>query len=161
MKVLQLTYRASGLSALAGLAVLATSTAALAQAPTTEPPVIQPLPAEPPPPPPPTPAYPPPPPSELAPPPPMAASLDPHRVPPAPRLQTLPTQDLDAARAEEDRTLTSYGWVDEHAGTVRIPIAEAMRLLAERGEAPLPKTAPDASPSPGTAPAAPAPRAHP
>jgi hypothetical protein len=72
MKVLQLTYRASGLSALAGLAVLATSTAAVAQDPATEPPVIQPLPSEPPPPPT-TPGYPPPPPSELAPPPPMVA----------------------------------------------------------------------------------------
>src|SRR5688572_27518822 len=71
MKVLQLTYRASGLSALASLAVLATSTAALAQDPATEPPVIQPLPSEPPPPPPPTPGYPAPT-SELAPPPPMA-----------------------------------------------------------------------------------------
>jgi len=96
-----------------------------------------------------------------APPPPMASSLDPRRVPPAPRLQTLPTQDLDAARAEEDRTLTTYGWVDEHAGTVRIPIAEAMRLLAERGEAPLPKAPPSAPPSPGASPAAPGPAAHP
>jgi hypothetical protein len=85
-----------------------------------------------------------------APPPPMAALLDPHRLPPAPRLQTLPAQDLDAARAEEERTLTTYGWVDEHAGTVRMPIAEAMRLLAERGEAPLPAAAPAASPSPAT-----------
>lgn len=96
-----------------------------------------------------------------APPPPMAASLDPRRVPPAPRLQTVPVQDLDAVRAEEDRTLTTYGWVDEHAGTVRIPIAEAMRLLSERGEAPLPRTAPSASPSPGAAPPAPGPAAHP
>lgn len=71
MKVLQLTYRASSLSALAGLAVLATTSAAVAQDPATDPPVIQPLPAEPPPPPP-TPVYPAPPPSELAPPPPMA-----------------------------------------------------------------------------------------
>jgi hypothetical protein len=96
-----------------------------------------------------------------APPPPMAASLDPNRVPPAPRLQTVPAHDLDAARAEEERTLTTYGWVDEQAGTVRIPIAEAMRLLAERGEAPLPKAAPAASASPGTAPSSRAPEARP
>jgi hypothetical protein len=95
-----------------------------------------------------------------APPPPMAASLDPKRVPPVPRLQTVPAQDLDAARAEEERTLTTYGWVDEHAGTVRIPIAEAMRLLAERGEAPLPKAPPSATPPPATPSAAPA-GAHP
>lgn len=47
MKVLQLTYRASSFSALAGLALLATNSVALAQAPGTEPPVIQPLPADP------------------------------------------------------------------------------------------------------------------
>jgi len=96
-----------------------------------------------------------------APPPPMAASLDPNRIPDGPRLQTRPAQDLEAVRAEEERTLTTYGWVDEHAGTVRIPIAEAMRLLAERGEAPLPKAAPAASPSPATPPASPAPGARP
>jgi hypothetical protein len=96
-----------------------------------------------------------------APPPPMAAALDPGRVPPAPRLQTLPVQDLDAFRAEEERTLTTYGWVDEQAGTVRIPIAEAMRLLVERGEAPLPKVAPTASPPPAATPAAPGQRPQP
>ena len=83
-----------------------------------------------------------------APPPPMAGSLDPARVPPAPRLQTLPAQDLAAVRAEEDRTLTTYGWVDEKAGTVHIPIDEAMRLLAQRGEAPLPAMPPSATPPP-------------
>jgi len=82
-----------------------------------------------------------------APPPPMASSMEPGRVPPAPRLQTLPAQDLAAARAEEDRTLATYGWADERAGAVRIPIAEAMRLLAERGEAPLPRVAPSSAPS--------------
>jgi hypothetical protein len=52
MKVLQLTYRLSSLSALAGLGVLALAPAALAQAPSAEPPVIQPLPPLPPAPPP-------------------------------------------------------------------------------------------------------------
>jgi hypothetical protein len=83
-----------------------------------------------------------------APPPPMAGSTEPGRLPPAPRLQTLPAADLAAVRAEEERALTTYGWVDEHAGTVHIPIAEAMRLLAQRGEAPLPRVAPSPSPSP-------------
>jgi hypothetical protein len=95
-----------------------------------------------------------------APPPPMAAALDPRRVPPAPRLQTRPARDLDAVRAEEERTLTTYGWVDEQAGTVRIPIVEAMRLLAERGEAPLPSVAPSAPP-PATPPPAPRPEPQP
>ena len=85
-----------------------------------------------------------------APPPPMART-DPGRLPPAPRLQTLPAQDLAAVRAEEDRTLTTYGWVDERAGTVRIPIEEAIRLLAQRGEAPLPRVSPSAAPPPAPA----------
>jgi len=84
-----------------------------------------------------------------APPPPMASSLEPGRLPPAPRLQTLPAQDLAASRAEEEGVLTTYGWVDERAGTVHIPIEEAMRLLAQRGEPALPQVAPPAPPPPG------------
>jgi hypothetical protein len=102
-----------------------------------------------------------------APPPPMAR-MDPGRLPPAPRLQTLPAQDLGAVRAEEDRTLTSYGWVNESAGPVHIPIEEAMRRLAERGEAPLPAMPPSPAPSPSSAatrppmpPPSSAPRPHP
>ena len=34
---------------------------------------------------------------------------------------------------EEEKTLYSYGWVDEKAGTVRIPIERAMDLLVQRG----------------------------
>ena len=33
----------------------------------------------------------------------------------------------------EDNELYSYGWVDEKAGTVHIPIDRAMELLVERG----------------------------
>ena len=55
------------------------------------------------------------------------------RVPPEPRLQTDPRQDLSDLRAKEDEWLGSYGWVDRNAGVVRIPIDEAMRLTLERG----------------------------
>jgi topoisomerase IA-like protein len=34
--------------------------------------------------------------------------------------------------------LESYGWVDKDKGVVRIPIEEAMRLIAERGLPPTP-----------------------
>jgi hypothetical protein len=85
---------------------------------------------------------------EDAPPPPLAR-MEPGRQPPAPRLQTLPAQDLATVRAEEDRTLNSYGWVDEQAGIVRIPIHEAMKILAERGEAALPRS-PATPPPPAT-----------
>jgi hypothetical protein len=55
------------------------------------------------------------------------------RLPPEPRLQTNPRQDLADLRAQEDAALSSYGWVDRNAGTVRIPIEQAMKLTLERG----------------------------
>ena len=55
------------------------------------------------------------------------------RVPPEPRLQTNPREDLRDLRAKEDELLQSYGWVDKNAGIVRIPIDDAIRLTLERG----------------------------
>ena len=59
--------------------------------------------------------------------------------PPEPRLQgvpgheTQPVEDLERMRASEDAALNSYGWVDQTAGVVRIPIEQAKTLLEERG----------------------------
>jgi hypothetical protein len=53
--------------------------------------------------------------------------------PPAPRLQVHPEMDLGAFRAQEDATLTTYAWVDKEHGIIRIPVQEAMRIVAERG----------------------------
>ena len=36
-------------------------------------------------------------------------------------------------RAEEDRILNSYGWVDAQRGIVRIPIAQAMAMTVAQG----------------------------
>jgi hypothetical protein len=55
------------------------------------------------------------------------------KVPPEPRLQEQPREDLRELRAREDEILTSYGWVDKNAGVVRIPIDAAMKLTLERG----------------------------
>jgi len=55
------------------------------------------------------------------------------RLPPEPRLQTNPRQDLRDLRNAEDERLDSYGWVDRNAGVVRIPIDEAMKLTLQRG----------------------------
>jgi hypothetical protein len=55
------------------------------------------------------------------------------QLPPEPRLQVTPAQALQQLRAAEDAILHSYGWVDQPAGIVRIPIERAMELLAERG----------------------------
>ena len=61
------------------------------------------------------------------------ATTESHRVPPEPRLQTNPRQDLADLRAKEDEQLGSYGWVDRNAGVVRIPIDAAIKLTLERG----------------------------
>jgi hypothetical protein len=55
------------------------------------------------------------------------------RLPPEPRLQVHPREDLIDLRRHEDEILDSYGWVDKNAGLVRIPIEEAMRIAVERG----------------------------
>jgi hypothetical protein len=55
------------------------------------------------------------------------------RLPPEPRLQTTPRQDLLDLRAQEDAVLNQYEWVDKNAGIVRIPVSEAMRLVVQRG----------------------------
>ncbi len=63
---------------------------------------------------------------------PMAAGQE-HRLPPEPRLQTNPRQDLSDLHDAEDAILTTYGWTDKNAGAVRIPIDEAMKLTVQRG----------------------------
>ncbi|HMD34624.1 MAG TPA: hypothetical protein VKH42_06645 [Vicinamibacterales bacterium] len=63
---------------------------------------------------------------------PLAAQQD-NRLPPEPRLQTQPREDLRELRAREDEMLTTYGWVDKNQGVVRIPIDQAMRMVVERG----------------------------
>lgn len=65
------------------------------------------------------------------PPPPLAETLP--ALPPHPRLQVTPATDLQQIRAEEDAILSTYGWIDEQGGIVRIPVDRAMQLLVERG----------------------------
>lgn len=54
-------------------------------------------------------------------------------LPPAPRLQQFPVSERYQFQLEERKLLTSYAWENKNAGTVRIPIAEAMRLTLEKG----------------------------
>jgi hypothetical protein len=69
---------------------------------------------------------------------------------PAPRLQPSPATDMQALRAAELRRLENSGWVDRTHGVVHIPIAEAMRIVAEEGIAdwPAPRPPPHASGDP-------------
>ena len=55
------------------------------------------------------------------------------RLPPEPRLQINPREDLQNMRTNEDAILSGYGWVDKNAGIVRIPIDQAMKLTLQRG----------------------------
>jgi hypothetical protein len=64
---------------------------------------------------------------------PAAAARTGDRLPPLPRLQTTPYADLKAFRADETQVLETYAWVDKEKGVVRIPIARAIELVAERG----------------------------
>jgi hypothetical protein len=52
---------------------------------------------------------------------------------PQPRLEGDERREINNFREQEEETLNSYGWVDQQAGVVRIPIDRAMQLLAQRG----------------------------
>src|SRR5438477_313232 len=55
------------------------------------------------------------------------------KVFPEPRLETNERTEINDFRLGEEQTLNSYGWVDQNAGVVRIPITKAMELIAQRG----------------------------
>lgn len=59
------------------------------------------------------------------------------QIPPAPRLQEKPTDDLARLQAAEDRALGRYRWIDKKGGVVQVPIERAIDLLLEQG---LPET---------------------
>jgi len=52
---------------------------------------------------------------------------------PAPVLQIKPQDDLKRFELEQQKSLSGYAWVDRSKGIARIPIAEAMRIVAARG----------------------------
>ena len=54
-------------------------------------------------------------------------------LPPSPRLQIDDTLDPAAALRAAHERLSRSGWADQPGGAVHIPIADAMRLTAERG----------------------------
>jgi len=63
-----------------------------------------------------------------------------------PRLVTSEPAVLAGFRAQEDAFLESYGWVEKDKGIARMPIGEAMEIVAERGLPEFP--APEATPAP-------------
>ena len=63
---------------------------------------------------------------------PMASSQQ-DRLPPTPRFQENPQQELQELVARQKALLEGYSWANKEAGVVRIPIEDAMRLVVERG----------------------------
>jgi len=52
---------------------------------------------------------------------------------PAPQLEVNERTELNDERLREENTLSTYDWIDQKAGTVRIPIDHAMDIIAQRG----------------------------
>lgn len=59
------------------------------------------------------------------------------QVPPEPRLEPKPWESMQALRAHEEHVLHGYGWQDEKAGIVRIPIEKAMDMIMQPGRLPV------------------------
>lgn len=66
--------------------------------------------------------------------------------PEGPLLQNDPVGELRRLRADEDHILNHADWVDEPAGTVRLPIELALEAVAAEGV--LPQTGSSSNPSP-------------
>ena len=63
-----------------------------------------------------------------------AANTPPHAFSgKAPLLQPAPQPDRAAYFDEKRRATQTYGWVDREAGIARIPLGEAMKLMAAKG----------------------------
>ena len=55
------------------------------------------------------------------------------RMPPSPRFQQNPQQDLQELITRQKALLEGYGWVSRDEGVARIPIEDAMKMVVERG----------------------------
>lgn len=55
------------------------------------------------------------------------------QAPPEPHLQVDPLSGGDALRAEAEKKLVGYGWVDSRTGIAHVPIERAMELIAAAG----------------------------
>jgi hypothetical protein len=62
--------------------------------------------------------------------PPMAEAK---QVAPEPALQPAPRRDMDDMKAREDHDLEHASWIDQNAGTVKLPISVAMDMAVAQG----------------------------
>ena len=58
---------------------------------------------------------------------------DTRQLPLGPQLQVNPREDWLKFREEQEQALETYAWENRSAGTVRVPIEEAMELLVKKG----------------------------
>ena len=72
---------------------------------------------------------------------------------PTPKLEEDERGQLNDIRLKEEQTLSTYDYIDEKAGTVRIPIDRAMDLIAERGLPVRTQAAPASAPAESSKPA--------
>ena len=56
------------------------------------------------------------------------------RLPPAPQLQQIPSREMYELRTQQESDLHDYGWIDKSAGTVHIPIDDAMKMMLQQGK---------------------------
>lgn len=68
-----------------------------------------------------------------------------------PKLVTSEPQALAEFRRQEDELLNGYGWVEKDRGVARMPIAEALRIVGERGALPSFQAAPPEPAAPAAA----------
>jgi hypothetical protein len=54
-------------------------------------------------------------------------------LPPAPRIEVRGPRDLKEFRAAEEKQLNSYGWTDRDKNLVRMPVDQAIDIIARRG----------------------------
>jgi hypothetical protein len=80
------------------------------------------------------------------------AAIQGDRLPPAPRLQQKPRNELYDFRRGEQSLLEGYGWMNRNDGVVHIPIEDAMRLIVERGTLSSPAAGTEGRETPGMMP---------
>ena len=72
---------------------------------------------------------------------------DEQQLPPNPRLQgvpgheTDPQQDMRDKIAADTKANDTFAWVDKEKGIAQIPVADAMKIIAEKGAVPAPAVA--------------------
>jgi hypothetical protein len=63
----------------------------------------------------------------------LSPMASPSQLPPEPRLQIKSDEQIIHLHESEAHILSSYAWVDEKGGVVRVPIDKAMDLLMKKG----------------------------